>query len=97
MMDCSLELESMIRPLLPAPFVPTKSATPALCEGKVLKSKSRDWRGLERSYVNSGYEPSQCAMGCLKAADLLQKAGFEVRALKPGYEELLKAGFPKAK
>ena len=39
-----------------------------------------------------------CAAGgrCLKAADLLKKAGIETRALKPGYEELLKSGFPKA-
>lgn len=40
-----------------------------------------------------------CAAGsrCLKAADLLKEAGFEARPLKPGYEALLKAGFPKAK
>ena len=40
-----------------------------------------------------------CAAGgrCLKAADLLKAAGYEVRPLKPGYDDLIKAGFPKAK
>ena len=40
-----------------------------------------------------------CAAGgrCLKAADLLKSQGFETRALKQGYEALLKAGFDKAK
>jgi rhodanese-related sulfurtransferase len=32
----------------------------------------------------------------LTAAELLQKAGYDVRPLKQGYEELLKAGLPKA-
>lgn len=30
------------------------------------------------------------------AAKVLIKHGYEVRALKPGYDELLKAGFKKA-
>jgi len=40
-----------------------------------------------------------CAAGgrCLKAADLLKEAGYDVRPLKPGYDALLKAGFEKAK
>lgn len=29
------------------------------------------------------------------AAAILQQLGYEVRALKPGYDELLKAGFEK--
>lgn len=33
---------------------------------------------------------------CLEAADRLQKAGYEVRPLKPGYKDLLNAGFEKA-
>lgn len=39
-----------------------------------------------------------CASGqrCLKAADLLQKEGYDVRPLKAGYQELLKSGFPAA-
>lgn len=38
-----------------------------------------------------------CAAGgrCLKAADVLPKSSHELRPLKPGYKELLKAGFPK--
>jgi rhodanese-related sulfurtransferase len=41
---------------------------------------------------------AHCKSGgrCLEAADRLQKLGYEVRPLKPGYQELLKAGFPKA-
>ena len=39
-----------------------------------------------------------CAAGmrCAKAADLLKPLGRDLRALKPGYEDLLKAGLPKA-
>jgi phage shock protein E len=38
-----------------------------------------------------------CGSGrrCLKAADLLKAAGFETRALKPGYKELVGAGLEK--
>lgn len=40
-----------------------------------------------------------CASGkrCLKAADKLKELGYDVRPLKAGYEDLLKAGFEKAK
>ena len=34
---------------------------------------------------------------CLIAADILQKQGYEVRPLKEGYDDLIQAGFPKAK
>jgi rhodanese-related sulfurtransferase len=42
---------------------------------------------------------AHCASGrrTLAAAELLRKAGWDVRPLKPGYAELLKAGFPAAK
>jgi len=33
---------------------------------------------------------------CLKAADELKKLGYDVRPLKPGYADLLKAGFAPA-
>jgi phage shock protein E len=33
---------------------------------------------------------------CLKAADILDKQGYDVRPLKAGYPDLLKAGFPRA-
>lgn len=32
----------------------------------------------------------------LRAAEILLKNGYDVRALKPGYQDLLKAGFPGA-
>ncbi len=39
-----------------------------------------------------------CGSGvrCLKAADELKKLGYDVRPLKPGYADLLKAGFAPA-
>lgn len=33
---------------------------------------------------------------CLIATEVLQKEGFDIRALKPGYQQLVEAGFPKA-
>jgi len=41
---------------------------------------------------------AHCASGkrCLAAADLLIKLGYDVRPLKSGYRELIKAGFKKA-
>lgn len=40
---------------------------------------------------------AHCAAGkrCLTAAEILRKAGYEVRAIKEGYSSLLKAGFSK--
>ena len=32
----------------------------------------------------------------LPAAEILKKAGYDVRPLKPGYDELLRAGFPRS-
>jgi rhodanese-related sulfurtransferase len=39
-----------------------------------------------------------CGSGvrCLKAADELKKLGYDVRPLKPGYADLVKAGFAPA-
>ena len=39
-----------------------------------------------------------CGSGvrCLKAADALKKLGYDVRPLKPGYMDLVKAGFAPA-
>lgn len=41
---------------------------------------------------------AHCRSGkrCLAAADLLTKLGYDVRPLKAGYTDLLKAGFKKA-
>ena len=40
-----------------------------------------------------------CTAGgrCLKAADLLKATGHETKPLKPGYDDLVTAGFEKAK
>jgi phage shock protein E len=42
---------------------------------------------------------AHCARGgrCLTAADLLKKNGYQIRPLKPGYKDLIEAGFEKAK
>lgn len=41
---------------------------------------------------------THCVIGkrAVTAAEILKKQGYEVRALKPGYKELLQAGFKKA-
>ena len=43
------------------------------------------------------YVHCQAGGRCKKAADILAKAGYDVRALKPGFPDLAKAGFPTAK
>jgi phage shock protein E len=42
---------------------------------------------------------AHCARGgrCLTAAKLLEKNGYQIRPLKPGYNQLIQAGFEKAK
>ena len=42
---------------------------------------------------------THCVVGMrsLKAAEILKKHGYDVRALKPGYEELIKSGFEAEK
>jgi phage shock protein E len=42
---------------------------------------------------------AHCARGgrCLTAANLLKKNGYQIRPLKPGYKDLLQAGFENAK
>ncbi len=42
---------------------------------------------------------THCAVGAraLKAGKLIEKFGYDIRPLKPGYEELVKAGFEVAK
>ena len=39
-----------------------------------------------------------CGSGrrCLSAAEVLKKQGYDVRPLKPGFKDLIEAGFPKA-
>ena len=42
---------------------------------------------------------THCAVGAraLKAGKIIEKLGYDIRPLKPGYEELVKAGFEVAK
>jgi len=42
---------------------------------------------------------THCKAGgrALACGDILKKQGYDVRPLKPGYEDLIKAGFEKAK
>lgn len=57
-----------------------------------------DAAGLKRKLPADKIIYLHCAAGVrsLKAAEILQQQGFEVRALKPGYKELLKSGFKQA-
>ena len=71
----------------------------------------KDARLLPLSDLEAGIKPDElakkvpkgkvvychCAAGgrCLDAADVLKKFGYDVRPLKPGYKDLLKAGFEK--
>ena len=73
----------------------------------------RDAKHLSLSDLKAGVPPEKlkglipqgkivylhCAAGarCLPAADILKAAGYEARPLRPGYEALLKAGFPATK
>jgi rhodanese-related sulfurtransferase len=53
---------------------------------------------LEKSVPKDKIVYCHCAKGgrAALAADVLQKLGYDVRPLKPGYQDLLGAGFPKA-
>lgn len=51
-------------------------------------------KGLQKDTII--YCHCRAGRRALTAAELLQKAGYEVRPLKQGYEELLQSGLPKA-
>lgn len=53
---------------------------------------------LEKRFPKKKVIYTHCASGfrSCTAADVLEELGYEVRPLKPGYEDLLKAGFKKA-
>ena len=42
------------------------------------------------------YVHCRSGVRCLQAAEILRKQGYDARALKEGYQDLLQAGFPKA-
>jgi rhodanese-related sulfurtransferase len=60
--------------------------------------KGGDMGAVERQLPKDKIVYTHCVMGvrALKAAKILQKLGYNVRPLKAGYEDLVKAGFGKA-
>jgi rhodanese-related sulfurtransferase len=76
--------------------------------GHVDGAKHLPWRELQDKLTREDVEKklskdlivyTYCAVGyrSLRAAKILKKYGYDVRPLKPGYEELVKAGFPSEK
>ena len=61
---------------------------------KALKSGE-----VAKKYPKTKIVYTHCAAGgrCLNAAEDLKKAGYDVRPLSQGYDELLRNGFPKAR
>ena len=59
---------------------------------------SADTSALEHEVPKDKIVYTHCVMGvrALKAAKILEKLGYNVRPLKAGYEDLVKAGFQKA-
>jgi rhodanese-related sulfurtransferase len=60
--------------------------------------KGVDTSALEQELPKDKIVYTHCVMGvrALKAANILEKLGYNVRPLKAGYEDLVKAGFAKA-
>jgi len=60
--------------------------------------KDVDTNALEHQLPKEKIVYTHCVMGvrALKAAQILEKLGYNVRPLKDGYEDLVKAGFAKA-
>jgi rhodanese-related sulfurtransferase len=60
--------------------------------------KDVDTSALERQVPKEKIIYTHCVMGAraLKAAKILEALGYDVRPLKAGYEDLVKAGFEKA-
>ena len=71
-------------------------------EGAILLPLSQLQKGLtaEQRKLLPADKPIyvHCRSGrrCLSGTDVLKAANLDARALKPGYEDLIKAGFPKA-
>jgi phage shock protein E len=64
------------------------------------KSKDPDFvKELEKKIPKNQVVYCHCAKGkrAILAGDVLKRLGYDVRPLKPGYQELIDAGFPAAK
>ena len=61
-------------------------------------AKDPDAKELQKKLPKGKILYIHCRSGgrCLIAADLLEDSGYDLRPLKPGYANLLKAGFPKS-
>ncbi len=68
--------------------LPWRELQDAPDEEKLLKAIPKD--KIVYTHCEVGYRS-------LRAAKLLKKHGFEIRALKPGYQELVEAGFESEK
>jgi phage shock protein E len=64
-----------------------------------LRKHSFDAKKLAKTLPKKKILYTFCVVGmrAKAAATILEKQGYTVRALKPGYEELIKAGFKKGK
>jgi phage shock protein E len=60
----------------------------------LTKDKKAAVKGIDKKQIV--YLHCRSGRRSLQAAEILKSMGFDARALKPGYAELLKAGFPKA-
>lgn len=76
--------------------------------GHIKNAKHLPWRELQDKLKEEDVAKkiskdliiyTHCAVGyrSLRAAKILKKYGYDVRALKPGYDDLVKAGFPSEK
>jgi phage shock protein E len=71
-----------------AVFLPWRALQDKLTEDQVREKLPKD--KILYTYCAVGYRS-------LRAAKILKKYGYEVRPLKPGYDELIKAGFTAEK
>jgi rhodanese-related sulfurtransferase len=61
--------------------------------------KNLDVEAVKKKLPKNKIVYTHCKVGAraLTSALILEKLGYDVRPLKPGYDELIQAGFPKAK
>lgn len=68
-----------------------------LIEMTRLSDPAKQKEVAEKELDKSKIIYTHCKAGgrCLRVAEMWKKLGYDVRALKPGYEDLVKAGFEK--